>query len=604
MTEDSKKTVSPIDQEFQDDIQPDEETLEKIKEILHLMAITSTQMKIFSSEHANVKKFADDLYEKTNKFLDENWKLELGIEEFSFTYQGKTVYTESQISKSLPFLFFKDGMQILFFYKGLKKEEFQEFLEILRMISSLPPEESDIVISLWERDFANIRYYAPDEFLETKIGVGMEPVKYRLDKNDLSTGTIELAPEDKSALSQNDLSLETYKKTAEKPEDLIEKGEEFSPVAQSISLNDEEAKTLELMLRSNRKISSEDELLSLLIEMLYLEERPEQFNITLNALAHFQKDLLLKGDFSRALQLFILTLELKESLPPQFDEEAKLLENFLKDLSNSNSLASIKKVSQSGQVSDLKSFFNYLKLLGPEAIHLVGDLYEDSKDPGFRINALDYFKELGQKNIAALMDIVHDNRPALATEIISLSSAFNDKRTIHYLANFISYKNKTIKFEAVKALGKFGDKAANTILMGFLADKDEGLRILAAQELQPSGDSSILDRIKQLVLNKKFIKKRRMEKKALLELLGRSQTEEACDMLRNIMKKISIFSLPKRIETSLCAVSALEVMQTPEAHKALDEGVHMHNKKISQACKYALKKISSKETSKNQVKEK
>ncbi|MCK4430848.1 MAG: hypothetical protein KAW19_06050, partial [Candidatus Aminicenantes bacterium] len=83
MTEDSKKTVSPIDQEFQDDIQPDEETLEKIKEILHLMAITFTQMKIFSSEHANVKKFADDLYEKTNKFLDENWKLELGIEEFS-----------------------------------------------------------------------------------------------------------------------------------------------------------------------------------------------------------------------------------------------------------------------------------------------------------------------------------------------------------------------------------------------------------------------------------------------------------------------------------------------------------------------------------------
>jgi len=214
LTEDSKKTVSPIDQEFQDDIQPDEETLEKIKETLHLMAITFTQMKIFSSEHTNVKKFADDLYEKMNKFLDENWKLELGIEEFSFTYQGKTVYTESQISKSLPFLFFKDGMQILFFYKGLKKEEFQEFLEILRMISSLPPEESDIVISLWERDFANIRYYAPDEFLETKIGVGMEPVKYRLDKNDLSTGTIELATEDKNALSQNDLSLETFEKTA------------------------------------------------------------------------------------------------------------------------------------------------------------------------------------------------------------------------------------------------------------------------------------------------------------------------------------------------------------------------------------------------------
>jgi len=167
------------------------------------MAITFSQMKIFSSEHKNVKKFTEQLYQKLKDFLKKYWKLEISIQEFSFYLEGNEIYTDKQINHSLPFLFYKDGMRMLFFYKNLQKDEFIDFLEIIKFNSSLPAEESDIVSSFWEHDFANIRYFAPDDYLESKIGTGMEILDYQVDKTELFSGKIELLPEDKQALSQN-----------------------------------------------------------------------------------------------------------------------------------------------------------------------------------------------------------------------------------------------------------------------------------------------------------------------------------------------------------------------------------------------------------------
>jgi len=88
----------------------------------------------------------------------------------------------------------------LFLYKDLRREEFDEFLEIIKKESSLPAEEGDIVSAFWERDFPNIRYYAPDEYLESLIGRDVDILDYAIDKADLFSGKIELAPEDRIAL--------------------------------------------------------------------------------------------------------------------------------------------------------------------------------------------------------------------------------------------------------------------------------------------------------------------------------------------------------------------------------------------------------------------
>ncbi len=148
---------------------PDPARTEKVKDLLHSLANTVSAMKIFPSEHATVTHFVDQLAAKFAEFLAVHGKLQIGIEEFSFTFEGKPAYTDDVAIKSLPFFFFKDGLHSLFFYQGLDRPEVFDLLELIKTEAQKPAEDSDIVAALWERDFPNIQYYAPDEFLENRI---------------------------------------------------------------------------------------------------------------------------------------------------------------------------------------------------------------------------------------------------------------------------------------------------------------------------------------------------------------------------------------------------------------------------------------------------
>jgi len=48
-------------------------------------------------------------------------------------------------------------------------EEINDLLEIIRLESAKPAEESDVVNALWLKDFPNLQYYAPEEFIENRI---------------------------------------------------------------------------------------------------------------------------------------------------------------------------------------------------------------------------------------------------------------------------------------------------------------------------------------------------------------------------------------------------------------------------------------------------
>ena len=239
--------------------------VKKVSDIFNLFSRTFSQIKIFSAEHATVKKFIDQLYIYFRDFLDKNEKMEIGIDETSFTFLKEEIYREDNIQKSLPFLFFKDGVQILFFYKGLQKDEFEEFLEVIKKESQLPAEESDVVNAIWEKDFDNIRYYAPDDFLETKIGLKTLVKKYEVDKKKLSRGKINLRPNDRSSHGKfrgtevSGIDDDSWKK--------MDFADQVTLLIGNMELNEQEKDAIESMLNNNREITRDDELLSLLFEL-------------------------------------------------------------------------------------------------------------------------------------------------------------------------------------------------------------------------------------------------------------------------------------------------------------------------------------------------
>jgi len=578
--------------------------IKKVREIGQLLSKTSSQMKIYASDHSNIQKFFDELYGKINDYLEKHWKLELGVEELAFTFQGKPVYKDDQIKKSLPFLFFKDGIQTLFFYKDLGKDEFFDFLEIIKRESALPAEESDIVISLWEKDFTNIRCVASDEFLESKIGIGMEPLEYQIDLTTLTTGKIELIPEDREALNRVGLNeaLPTEKKD-EPRDDLAEIAEEdMASLGQSLS--DEEIESLEAMIDSNRRITTEDELIALIIEMLYLEEREESFAETIRALDESHHDLLEKGNFAHASHLLYLLLELQSNIENKSDTREYVIKGFLEKIRDDEAITDLQRNVQEKKISDANALLEYLQILGPVSIPVLSQLYDQKKrDPPLLAEVLKIIKELGRSDLAALMRIVQDERPSITNAIISVLSDSEDRRAIQHLAIFINYKNKSIKSEAIKALGKQNDETANRILMAFLKDEEEEFRILAAQNLLYIKDQSVEKHILNTVKDKNFRKKTTQETRAYIELLGRIKTAESCAILMSFLKRPGISFGTKKKDLSLHAVSGLEIMGTPEAIKILKDGSRLHSRTIREACKNSLQKLSPNAPQKPGVKE-
>jgi len=571
----------------------DSPEVKKSKEVIKRLGNAFSSMKIYPPDNPAVKQSIETFTEKIKEFLDEYENLNITVEEFNLSYQGEKVFRDEEKMKSLPFLLFKDGMRELSFHKGIDEKEIQDFLETVKEDSDLPPEDSDVINSLWMKNFAHIRFIALDEFLDTTIGNESEEVDFKYDKEAFSTGELHLTAEDKRDIYKRSVALGLHLNNQRgKKEGREEITEDMALPWQHLAVDESEMPEIESMLSESRVKSRLTELINLLFEILFLEERHDRFSATLNVLNQCYKEVVHKSDFSEAFLLLNHVQELKQMLSSQFKEKEKLLEKFLKKEKEEYSLARLKKLFQEKRIKDFDSFFQYLRLLGPDTLPLVGEIWDHSENPLIRLKASDFLYEIGKNDIRALAYLAKDSRVSLAKEVIAIMGKIGGKEVVRHLESFVGHPDKTVKLETIQSLKKIADGASNKILIKFLHDEEEEVRARAAMSLKYSGDNTISISVTQLAKNKDFIKRSKVEKKALLNFLAKTKNSEICSLLQTYMKKWSILSRAKQNETRLCAVSALETMATPEAVRVLKEGRHIRNKKIRRACKLSLRKIA------------
>jgi HEAT repeat protein len=339
------------------------------------------------------------------------------------------------------------------------------------------------------------------------------------------------------------------------------------------------------------------ELINLLFKILFLEERHDQFEAILNALDKCFQEVLLDANFDLACQNLDRVQELKDVFSEKCDGRVKLLEDLSQKARNKDSFDFLKKLFLEGKIKNFDSFLQYLKHLGPGTIRLVSDIWEISNDPLVRLKASNFLFEMGNKNIASLFSIAVNRTVSLTREIISILGRTGRQEVVPYLEKFISHQDKGVRFETIQALRKVGAESTNKILLKFLSDDEEDIRILASLGLKYFRDEDIFEHVLELAKGKDFLARSRMEKKALLNFLALSQSRDVCAFLRFLMRKRSFFSNAKLVETRLCAVQSLEIMATSEALRSLKEGTKFWNRAVRQACKRALKRLTSKDSS-------
>jgi hypothetical protein len=588
---------------------------EKAKDLLHSLSNTVSAMKIFPSDHATIKGFVDVLTQKFTGFLAVYQKLQIGIEEYAFTVGGKPAFLDEVAIKSLPFFFFKDGLQILFFYQGIERQEIQEFLELIKDEAQKPAEDSDIVAALWERDFPNIQYYAPEEFLETRIlaesrdsraikdiadlpdDLAQETIEVRVDTSKFSQGQIALDPEDQEQVARGRARAEGDEAasspapaedlgpaTATGPE---ERGAKSPAAAMDPTLTEEEIRSLESMVRANRTISPEEEYVNLMVEIVFLEESLASCRATLDALLEYHFEQLQRGQFHVAVLIIEKIHELGRQLGGN-PVKAALLDEFLKRTVSPQTIDAVKALLAKKKTMDWESLLGFFTLLGPPALGLAADLFGIAPDGEARHKVIGFIERTGANNLGLIAGLADNARPGLAREIVSILARVPDNRGIPHLAAFLNFQSKEVKLEVVHILARARDEMANRILAGFLNDPDEEIRILAAMKLDPGEGGVRVQQILREVAGREFRAKSLKEKEALLSFLGRTRTPEALSFLSKALLRAPLFAPKKDLETRLAAVAGLSGMGTRDALGALQKGALGRTKMVRNACKAAL----------------
>ncbi|HOE14171.1 MAG TPA: hypothetical protein PLW30_03300 [Candidatus Saccharicenans sp.] len=603
----------------------DPQAVQKVKELVLSLANTISALKIFPPEHASAIHFRQDFISKLKTFLDNYQRLELSISEFGFYYQDKLVYQDEISSKSLPFFFFKDGLRLLAFYQGMDDEEISDFLDIIRTESAKPTDESDVVNALWLKDFPNLQYYAPEEFIESRIleerteslskrGLQVIPqelagkvVDIKVDRQQLFSGRLELRPEEKQAINafvdeevpelpenwQQNFAFEaegaesgTGTGQADQPANLAVK----LPV--SLQLTEEELSQLNRLLERNRKLSPEEEFINLMLEIMALEDNEKQFETNLNILEDFYLENIKSGHFNIPIILNRKIKELRTLLASSPDDRPSQLDAFLARTADLKILDEIRKLVDNKVQLNYEALYEYLVQFEEAAVPFLAEMYEKVENQAFRNLVRGFFQEKMATDPGLVASQLDEQKPQLTSVLIDLMEEQPAKKIIPYFTSFLAMSSRELKLKAVEALASFNDELANKILMAFMNDKDQEVRLKATTNLKFLGDTSRLGQLMAEVFTPKFRARSFEEKKALFEFLGRTKSEEAFKFLKKIFLKKSWRR--STTELKICAVAGLEKMGSKEAIDLLRRGEHFFNRQVREASAEALVRLALK----------
>jgi hypothetical protein len=565
---------------------------DRVRDLMGQLAKTISSIKIFSISHESSKKLIRGLWQNISGFLDVCPKLELAVEEFSFLFQNRVVYKDEKAIKSLPFLFYRDGMTKLFFHRSLKEEELLEFLRAVRTAFEMPAETCDVVSLLWEKDLPNIRCLAPDAFLEAKIGAGAETSRPRIQYREIISGVIDLPV---GELLEGDIPAFNLSFGSRIEEPLNGDGPARPDGDQEevyTFLSEQEDRRLGEMLQANRKVSPLGEMVQLIGEILHLERMPERFGNTMKVAFHLQQDLVQKTEFSLLVQLLTSIQELRTDFPEPNSPQHLAVDNFLQQIKDPDALALLKKSVAENRLVLFQPFFDYLRLLGPDSLSLVGELYDLERNPSFRSNISSFLLDIGRQAPHLLFRLVSPQQPNLSRDIIGVLGSIADRRVIPLLGQFQGDWPKPLKLEAIRALGNFRYPEASRALFGYLDDPDEEVRVIAVNNVRVLTDSALILSLESLVADKRFDSITLTERQSILDLLGRSRLSKAYELLRRVLRRrLGLFRRTEKITTRLCVIQALERFPSPQAKEILEQGARIRNRVLRLACLSALARL-------------
>ncbi len=517
--------------------------MKSTRALIQTLLQTLKAFRLYEADHPLLSKFEDRLKQDFENYFREFDSFAIQVGEHQLLYSGKVIYESADVKESLAFLFFRDGIRELRFFKGIDFKEIVDFLQIVRKGDSVNRLEDDLVTLIWERNFAHIAITTIDDFSEG------------------GTVFIPVTPED----LLKGLEYKGFEEEGAGGKFLIEESiKQDLPSSQGRAMGQAFQLTPDELAKINGEIQVEQqpEHLQGMIEdlteiLLHLEEKQEAFENLVSYFERLLESLLREKDLERVVTVLTKLQEILGTLPQ--GKRVASLRRILESPSKPHFISMVGEILRSHPDRDVGNALQYFQFLTPEAAGSLCQLLGRLESGKWKKVVTDRLIELSQKDIRPLIPFLSDRNPALVRQILFILEKVNEPSTPKYLGVLLTHPEVRVREATLQLLGQFGERSKDLVIK-FLRDPASEIRAKASVMLARIAKEQAVKPLMEIILSDEFYKRDYEEKASFFRALGETGSREAIPALQKIAGKKNLFSKGKWEEMRLCANNALKMI--------------------------------------------
>jgi hypothetical protein len=511
--------------------------------------------RLYEADHPSPARFLDRLKKDFDHYFDEYDSFSLQVGESHLFYQGKVVYESQDARESVAFIFFKDGIRELRFYKGLEPREILGFLDLVRKSDRVSRMEDDFVTLFWENDFSHIAITTVDDFLEW--GGDFIPAT----EEDLMKG-VEYGYFQEEGLSEKIDKVESGTSQGEMVRGLREVLELSSSesLVQACQLTSGEMMEVNREIEEEQKAGNIEGWMDNLIEVLFhLGEDREAHE---NLISYFERTvegLLERKDVGRSVAILRALHAAKGSV--SVDERQELaIHRILETTSGPHFIELLGKNMRGNGDVDSEPVLQYLRFLTKQAVDPLSRLLVELEPGKWKKFVSDFLAELSQDDIHPLTGFLSDSNPILICHILNILGKTNHPTTVKYLGGLSNHDDPRVREVTLQVLSHFRDRGVS-LIQDFLKDPTTEIRSKAALLFARSAGEQAVGPLAGIVFSEGFQKRGYEEKASFVRALGETGSREAVPVLKKIAKRRFWLKGARWNEMRLCAAHTLKTME-------------------------------------------
>ena len=531
-----------------------EEEVKSTKSLIQTLLQTMKSYRLYESSHPILLKFMDRLRKDFDRYFEEFDSLYFQIKEHQLIYRGKVVYESEDKKESLAFLFYKDGIREIRFFKGLEYAEIVEFLNIVRRSDLVNRLEDDLVTLLWEKDFSHITFTSVDDFMEggsRVIPETEEDLERGLEYRGSSEEWVEENVDEDEAKGSQVITVESLSTAIN--------SSPGQSLVQACELTPDEIEAITRIAHQEQQPEYVYVLINNLVEiLLHLGEDLDAYE---NMISYFEQiitSLLERKLLGRAVTILENLNDVMESMVLK-DKQIFALRRIFEISSSVQSVALLGKAMKGDGTADQESVHQYLQLLTKQAIVPLCQLLGELESGKWREVLCEIIVKLSREEIQPLVKFLSAPSPFLVCHIIYILRKIGNPSTLKYIGNLVVHEDLRVREETLQLLSKFGEKGKD-LTERFLRDSAPGIRAKASLILARMAKERAVKPLTEIILSEDFYKREYEEKVSFFRALGETGAEEAIPILKKIAKKRKWFNKGKWDEMRLCAANTLKVM--------------------------------------------